>query len=134
MKEYAFRLVNGDDLKLAIEEKCQLLNIDTAIVLSSVGSISHLNIRLADAIEYLDEEDDYEILSLNGTISKGKAHLHISVADEDGTCFGGHLMPGTIINTTCELVLGILQEYSSNRVFDEDTGYNEIVFWEESND
>lgn len=126
MREFAFRLQKGDDLKACIEEKCKDLN--TAIVLSGVGCVYHAHIRLAKATDYLDSDEDYEIVSLNGTISNGQAHIHIALSDEKGNVIGGHLMEGCLINTTCEIVLGILQEYDSIREYDEKTGYDEIVF------
>lgn len=128
MEEFCKRLKKGTDLKKAIEEICLKKNIDSAIVLSSVGSLKSLTIRLAGAKRNLTCKEDLEIVSLNGTISKGEAHLHISVADEIGNVFGGHLKEGTIVNTTCELVLGILEEYESQRLMDNKTGYKEIEF------
>ena len=128
MKELAFRLVKGDDLRSSIEDECRRLDIGTAVVLSGVGSLTRLHIRLANAKEYLDREEELEIVSLTGTVSKGRCHLHISVSDDKGNCLGGHLEKGCLINTTCELVLGILEEYESDRLYDEQTGYDEIVF------
>lgn len=128
MKEYAIRLINGQDLRESIEKICLENNINTAIVLSAVGSVKTVNIRLAKAESYIKVEEDFEIVSLTGTISNGKAHLHISLADEIGNVIGGHLAKGTIINTTCELVLGILEDYTSQRIKDDNTGYDEIVF------
>ncbi|MDO4197540.1 MAG: DNA-binding protein [Erysipelotrichaceae bacterium] len=126
VKELAFRLKRGDDLKKGIVS--HLSENDTAVILSAVGCLSHLKIRLAKALDYLDTEEDYEIISMIGTVSKGNAHLHIGVSDDKGNCVGGHLMDGCIINTTCEVVLGILEEYDSCREFDEETGYDEISF------
>lgn len=126
MKELAFRLQKGDDLRSCIEEKCK--GINTAIVLSGVGCLYHAHFRLAKAESYFDSQEDYEIVSLNGTISNGKAHIHIALSDEKGNVFGGHLENGCLINTTCEIVLGILEEYETQRVFDNSTGYDEIVF------
>lgn len=128
MKEFAIRLKEGDDIKLTLEKLCKENNFDTVVVLSSAGSIKHLSIRLAMAKGTMDIEKDYEILILNGTVSKGKSHLHICVSDELGDCYGGHLLVGTIINTTCELVLGILEEYESIRDFDKNTSFGEIQF------
>lgn len=126
MKELAFRLKKGDDLKRSIEDRCKDLN--TIVVLSSVGCVYKAHIRLANATKELVSNKDYEILSLNGTVSNGKAHLHICLSDKLGNCIGGHLMEGCLINTTCEVVLGVLEEYESNREFDENTGYDEISF------
>lgn len=128
MKEFAIRLERGADLKASIEEICKKNAINTAIVLSGVGCLSRAKFRLAKAINSLEVEEDFEIVSLNGTVSNGDAHIHIALSDEIGNCIGGHLLEGCVINTTCELVLGILEEYESNREFDENTGYDEIVF------
>ena len=128
MKEYCLRLKKGDDLKREIEELCKIEGIDTACVISSVGSLISLDIRLAKAQDKLHIDDGFEILSLNGTISKGKAHLHIVVSDDKGDCLGGHLLEGTLVDTTCELIILALDAYSSKRTYDEKTGYDEIVF------
>ena len=130
MKELAFRLKKSDDLRKSIEEKCLQLHIDTAIVLSGVGCLYKTRIRLAKAIDYFEDTNDYEIVSLTGTISKGNAHIHISLSDDKGNCIGGHLEEGCLINTTGEIVLGILEEYNSTREYDENTGYDEIIFQE----
>ncbi len=134
VKEVAFRLHKGDDLRQSIEEKCVQLKIDTAVVLSAVGCVYELKIRLADAREYLHLKRDHEIVSMTGTVSRGKAHLHIALSDEEGRCIGGHLEKGCLINTTCEVVLGALEDYVSERVFDKDTGYDEIHFKEAYHD
>ena len=128
MKEFAIRLKENEDITNAIEKICKDNNFNTVVVLSSVGSIKHLHIRLAMAKGFMDVQKDFEILSLNGTVSNGKSHLHICVSDDKGTCLGGHLVQGTIVNTTCELVLGILEEYESERTYDNNTSFGEIHF------
>ena len=126
MKELAIRLQRGSDLKKSIEEICK--DINTAVVLSGVGCVYELHLRMAGAKDYLQSCADYEIVSLTGTVSNGKAHIHMSAADVNGHCFGGHLEYGCLIDTTCELVLGILEEYESYREYDENVGFKEIVF------
>ena len=80
-----------------------------------------------EIIKYSKEHKDYEIVSLMGTISKDDVHLHISLSDENGVTIGGHLKDGTIINSTCEIVILELPNYEFTREFDEHTGYNELV-------
>ena len=128
MKELAFRLQRGTDLKAFIEQNCKDINV--AVALSAVGCVYHCHFRLADASKYYENEADYEIVSLTGTVCDGKVHMHISLADNDGNVIGGHLMEGCLINTTCELVLGVLEEYEASRSFDDNTGYDEIEFKE----
>ena len=128
MRELSCRLKRGSDLKDSIEKICIENDVDTAIILSGVGCLYKVKIRLAKAEGYLEDDNDYEIVSLNGTISKGSAHIHIALSDETGKTIGGHLMEGCLVNTTCELVMGVLEEYSSERKFDQETGYDEICF------
>ena len=130
VKELAVRLKRGTDLKKAIEDLCREKGIDTAIVLSGVGSLYEAKFRLAKAESFFEKKEDYEIVSLTGTVSRGKAHIHISMSDETGATIGGHLLYGCLIDTTCELVLGILEEYDSLREYDPETGYDEIRFIE----
>ncbi|MBQ1477209.1 MAG: DNA-binding protein [Erysipelotrichaceae bacterium] len=129
MKESAFRLRRGDDLKKAIADSCKE---KTAVVLSAVGCLSHVSLRMAKGKDFLEKDGDFEIVSLTGTVTKGRAHLHISVSDETGRVTGGHLCEGSIVNTTCEVILGILEDYDAERSYDPSTGYDEIVFVKKS--
>ncbi len=128
MRELSCRLKRGSDLKETIEKICIDNNVDTAVILSGVGCLYQVRIRLAKAEGFLEDGNDYEIVSLNGTVSKGQAHIHIALSDETGKTVGGHLSEGCLVNTTCELVMGVLEEYSSERQYDQETGYDEICF------
>lgn len=124
---HAFRLTRGSDLKKEIIAYCKKEDIDAGVIISAVGSIKHLHIRLAEAKDYLDRDDNYEIVSITGTVSKDDTHIHISVADNTGATFGGHLKDGTIVDTTCEVVIYELKDFIFSREPDIDTGYDELV-------
>ncbi len=124
---HAIRLTKGSDLKESIVAYAKEHNIEAGCVLSGVGCVSHAHIRLAKAINFLDIEKDYEIVSITGTISPAGVHIHISLSDEEGNTIGGHLSEGTIINTTCELVILELPDYKFTREMDETTGFKELV-------
>jgi predicted DNA-binding protein with PD1-like motif len=65
-------------------------------------------------------------VSLVGTLSKsGGHHLHASLSDKDGKCFGGHVME-MVVFTTAEIVLGVTETKMFDRVFDKDTGFDEL--------
>lgn len=87
---------------------------------------------MAGGKDFLEKDGDFEIVSLTGTVAKGRAHLHISVSDETGRVTGGHLCEGSVVNTTCEVILGILEDYDAERSYDPSTGYDEIVFVKKS--
>ncbi len=105
---------------------CQKENIEAGVIISAVGSIEHLHIRLAEAKEYIDNEESYEIVSITGTVSKDDCHIHISVSDNSGKTIGGHLKDGTIVDTTCEVVIYELKDYIFHRERDIATGYDEL--------
>ncbi|HAB66866.1 MAG TPA: DUF296 domain-containing protein [Firmicutes bacterium] len=125
--EHCFRLVRGQDLKKEILLYCKNNKIEAGVILCAVGCIKHLHIRLAEAKEYIDREECYEIVSITGTLSKDDCHIHISVSDNKGNTIGGHLKDGTIVDTTCEVVIYELDDYIFNRELDNNTGYEEIV-------
>ena len=127
LKTYALRLLPGQDLKKSLIEFVKLNSIHAGVIVSSVGSLSVLNIRLANTSKNLNLKQSFEILSLNGTLCADGVHLHISVADENGHCWGGHLLDENRILTTCELVILDLTEHQFHRQQDPQTGYKELV-------
>ena len=113
---------------LSIKEICREKQIAAGVVLSAVGCISQGRVRDASGVTIREIEDHCEIVSLNGTVSAARCHLHIALSKEDLSTIGGHLCPGCIINTTCELVLAELPGTAIETEFDEETGYHELVF------
>lgn len=126
MKTYALRLKKGDKLKESILDVCIKEKIKAGVVISSVGSLDKAYIRGATGEVVKEFNMPLEIISLNGTVSYERIHLHISVSDKDYNVYGGHLMNGCIVNTTVELVILVLDNYQFASEFDESTGYNEI--------
>ena len=121
------RLHKGDDLMVSIKQIAQEHNIEAGVVLSSVGCLTKLTVRCADGKTVHSKSGRFEILSINGTVSKNRCHLHIAAADKNLTTYGGHLCEESIVNTTCELVIETLDGLVFDKEFDENTGYNELV-------
>lgn len=127
MKTYAVRLTRGMDLLKSIKEYCIEHHLRAGIVLSGVGCVLKARVRDASGISIVEIDEHMEIVSLTGTISEKRCHLHISFAKEDLSVIGGHLVEGCVINTTCELVIGEMENYSYDVEFDDETGYEELV-------
>lgn len=125
---HCVRLRRGDDLMLSIKELCREKNIAAGVVLSAVGCISQGRVRDASGVTIREIKEHCEIVSLNGTVSARRCHLHISLSKEDLSTIGGHLVSGCIINTTCELVIAQLPGVSFDMEEDPETGYNELIF------
>lgn len=98
-----------------------------ACILSATGSLSGASIRGAGRRDATRIEGDLEILSLSGTLSADGAHLHVTVGDPEGGVRGGHLLPGCVVRTTAEIVIGILDGVRFRRSADPVTGYAELV-------
>ena len=130
MKTVCRRLHRGDDLLLSIRTLCEREKIDAAVVLSAVGCVSCAVLRDAGGVNLRSVDEPCEIVSLNGTASRTRCHLHLALSREDLSTIGGHMMPGCIVNTTCELVLGVLEHMRFDVEQDAQTGYDELIFTE----
>ncbi len=128
LKCHSVRLRRGMDLMGSIRQLCREKHIAAGVVLSAVGCISRGRVRDASGVTVREIPDHCEIVSLNGTVSETRCHLHIALSREDLTTIGGHLCEGCIVNTTCELVIAELPGTAIDVEFDAETGYDELVF------
>ena len=131
MKTFAIRLRRGADLLQSIEEFCIAKSIRAGVVLSGVGCVTKARVRDASGVTIVDIDEPMEIVSLMGTVSEKRCHLHVSFSKEDLSVVGGHLVDGCIINTTCELVIGELDHTVYDVEFDAETGYDELIIKKE---
>jgi len=122
------RLHRGDDLLLSIEELAKQKHIKAGVVLSAVGCVLEARLRDASGVRIREVAEHCEIVSLNGTVSERRCHLHLALSKEDLSTIGGHMTEGCIINTTCELVIGELPKQEIDVEFDNETGYKELIF------
>ena len=128
MKMICRRLRRGDDLLLALQRIAREEQLELAVVLSGVGCVSRGRVRDASGVTVREIDEPCEIVSLTGTVSHKRCHVHIALSKEDLSTVGGHLLEGCIINTTCELVVAELPATAIETEFDEETGYHELVF------
>ena len=123
------RLAKGADLLGALEEQCRLHNITLGEVWA-IGAVTKARIGYykQDIQKYmfLDLNRPMEILTLIGNVSlkdgQPMVHAHVTLSDEEGRAYGGHLAAGAPV-FACEFVI---QECQSEKVFqralDEETG------------
>lgn len=127
MKTHCFRLTRGTDLLPALRAYLLEHDIAAAVPLSAVGCLSEARIRCADGVTVHTLKKPMEIVSLFGTLSKERCHLHIALSDTDLQTVGGHLMDGCIVNTTAEIVLLVPDDVRFSSAFDPKTGYRELL-------
>lgn len=119
-----FRLVHGQDLKTCLKNLTYKNGVKSGIIVCIVGSINNAVLRMSNGDKKVFR-GPFEIVSCEGTISQDGVHVHISVSDENGRVFGGHLLEGCKIYTTAEI--GIIEtKIMLKRIFDPETGYKEL--------
>ena len=80
---HCVRLHRGDDLLLSIRELAQEKHIAAGVVLSAVGCVTEAKVRDASGVNIRSIGEHCEIVSLNGTVSEQRCHLHIALSRED---------------------------------------------------
>ena len=130
MRAYAFRLTPGTDLRQALERLTAQHTLRAGCILTCVGSLSQARLRMpglaGEEDVFREFEGPMEIVSLTGTLCADGLHVHISLARQDGSCVGGHLVAGCIVHTTAELVIGELLDAEFTRPLDPETGYDAL--------
>ena len=127
MDAFAFRLEPGADLRKSINAGCRERDVAAGVILTCVGSLRTAVLRFADQRHSDRVEGPFEILALSGTLSgDGGCHLHIALGDAHGATVGGHLMDGSIVHTTAEVVVCALSGLAFSREQDPQTGYREL--------
>lgn len=123
----ALRLLPGDDLRAVLEETFAGEPEEAGFVVACVGSLSYARLRPAGRDDPQEFSGDMEIVALSGTLAPEGAHLHLAVSDADCDVRGGHLLTGSLVRTTTELVIG-LAPVRFRRGNDPVTGFSELFF------
>ncbi len=112
--QYSFliRLLKGEDILLSLEKFCEKHPDIGAGSIYGIGAVSHAKFGFYNGKKYLESilEENLEVLSIIGNIAQKRiVHLHGIFGRADGTCVGGHIMPGCIISVTCELSVTVFE-------------------------
>ncbi|NLF19192.1 MAG: DNA-binding protein [Lentisphaerae bacterium] len=129
---YVLRPAFGTDLINELQTFVQREGVNLAWI-SGVGAVGRANLRYYDQGQktWLDIhlEKELEVINMTGNISllNGEpiVHVHITLSDEEGRCYGGHLGPGTVV-FNMEILLTTLTGPPVTRKLDADTG---LTLW-----
>ena len=127
------RLKPGMDLLDGIQAACERYQIHNGVILSAIGSLSC--VRFCDVEALPEKQCGYgygRVLELNDTIELTGAsgvvcsdeegninlHVHICLSDKTGRAYGGHLVQGTKVLMTADIVLGEIEGVSMLREYD----------------
>ena len=130
----AVRLKPGTDVLLGLQEACERNGINNGVILSAIGSLN--GVQYCNPVE-LPTKAGYgygETLHLTGPIELTSAsgiichddegntnlHVHISLSDRHGNAHGGHLVEGTKVLLTVDVILAEIEGLVMGRKFDEE--------------
>ena len=130
----AIRLKPGTDVLLGLQEACAEHGINNGVILSAIGSLN--GVQYCNPVE-LPTKAGYgygETLHLTGPIELTNAsgiichddegntnlHVHISLSDRYGNAHGGHLVEGTKVLLTVDVVIAEITGIIMGRKFDEE--------------
>ncbi|MFB6141188.1 MAG: PPC domain-containing DNA-binding protein [Halosimplex sp.] len=114
------QLQPGDKALESIEAAIDDHDVDSGYVASGIGSLNKLHIHYVvpypsfpelagedeDVDEFLHEEGAWEVGSLQGAITDGEPHLHITAFEADsGRMLAGHLEPDSVVHALMEIVI-----------------------------
>ena len=127
------RLKPGTDLLKGMQAACERYQIHNGAILSAIGSLNGVHYCNVEALPelkcgygygrelYLD--GPIELTSASGVICSDtdgsiNLHVHINMSDKYGNAYGGHLVPGTRVLLTADIVLGEIEDVQMLRKLD----------------
>jgi predicted DNA-binding protein with PD1-like motif len=121
------RLLRDEDMAEIIKKKAEEARIRAGTIIA-IGSLKDVVLGYYKEGEYKNTRLDgpLEIASCTGNIAvdeEGQViiHAHLVVSDEKGKAFGGHLMKGSHVGATAELVIIEAVGVKLQKVFDKET-------------
>lgn len=125
---HILRLSPDDDPKTVLMKYVTDKGLKAVSVVSAVGSLKETALRYANQNESVKLSGMREVVSMSGTLgATSGSHLHVSVSDGNGVTLGGHLVEGSKVYTTLEVVLLSYPDVEFARVTDPKTTYEELV-------
>ena len=107
MEHSFYKLSSGADVFNSLNE----LNIhsnSTSFLISAVGDLSSVSFKCPLNEKPITLKKKLEIITLSGYVTSEGSHLHISVSDENCSVFGGHLLSGTTVLKSLDILLGVI--------------------------
>lgn len=135
----AMRLAPGCDIMKSIAQVANQHGIKSGAILSGAASLRKTVLRnprsypesfpITDKVRvFTDIDGPLELLSLSGNISTKDdgemvvhAHAAVSSGKPDGVAYGGHLVEGSIVYSTAEIILAEVEGCEFKRVMDPET-------------
>jgi predicted DNA-binding protein with PD1-like motif len=140
----AVRMAPGDDLYGTTLKIVKEKGIKAGVIISVAASLQRATLRNVwqfpnpwpisnECRIFTPIEGPLELLQMSGNITQTEdgepylhAHVTISMGRPEATCFGGHLVEGCTIFSTCEMVIAEIDNLAFLRLMDKQTKVGEV--------
>ena len=126
------RIFEDEDLVEALKTRIEESEVKAGVFIL-IGSLKKAVLGYYKEGEYhlIEVDGPFEIASCMGNIAVDEkdeiiVHPHIVISDEKSKAFGGHLMKGSLVGATAELVIIESLGVKLRRAFDEKTN---LTLW-----
>lgn len=129
---FAGRISGGEDLLAAFQDFCRSRGVSFAR-LEAIGTVRKARLGYFEQgskqYQWLELDQPLEITNLTGNVSirdgQPMVHAHLTLSDQEGRAFGGHLGPGTVV-FACEF---FLQEFLGEPLRREQDAATGLALW-----
>jgi len=105
MEHSFYKLSSGSDVFNSLNE-LKVNSNSTSFLISAVGDLSKVSFKCPLSEKPITLSKKLEIITLSGYVTSSGSHIHISVSDENCSVVGGHLLPGSIVLKSLDILLG----------------------------
>ena len=142
----ALHMDPGTDVLKGLQRALADQGLRSAVIISGAGSLKQAVLRNVRSIPnqfpitdanrvYVAKDEPMELLSLTGNVAVRQdgvvvvhGHLVISSGLQDGLAYGGHLVEGSIVFSTMEILVAEVAGLALTRRVDEITRAAELTF------
>ena len=107
MEHYFYNFSTGVDVFNSLNDLYRHDN-STSFLISAVGDLSKVSFKCPLNDKPVIFEKKLEIITLSGYLRSNESHIHISASDENCRLLGGHLLAGTIVHNSLDVLIGVI--------------------------
>ncbi len=115
MENFFYKFASGVDVYNSLNELKTYYD-STSFLISAVGDLSKVSFKCPLKEKPIVLEKKLEVITLSGYLKSSESHIHISVSDEKCNVFGGHLLPGSTVLKSLDILVGLIPNLTQKSI------------------
>ena len=116
MDHYFYNLSSGADVYNLLSQ-LEINDNSTSFLISAVGDLSKVSFKCPLNQKPIIIEKKLEIITLSGYLRSKESHIHVSVSDDNCRVFGGHLLSGSTVLKSLDILIGVIPDLKQKSLF-----------------